>query len=210
MTLSPLSPNAVNSKSPTIFSTPQTNSKMALSPVKTLNQSPSLAPSIVADEENWTEETSSPFVTELPVSERSLSPSSIQATLRNHLSPINEFSSTETLTPGARLRLEATPFEICEDRTSTPPVLKSHSLDLSELPPLPKPDTPESSELLDMTAMTVGEDDAGIDDSCFSTFSEVPNADMTAFARLTNQSPSKYGYISAQVRRTLPENSERY
>lgn len=44
----------------------------------------------------------------------------------------------------------------------------------------------------DMTQL--GDDieiDNTIDDTCFSTFSEIPNTDMTAFARLGQRSPSK-------------------
>lgn len=33
--------------------------------------------------------------------------------------------------------------------------------------------------------------EANIDDTCFSNFSEVPNTDMTAFARLGQHSPTK-------------------
>jgi hypothetical protein len=34
-------------------------------------------------------------------------------------------------------------------------------------------------------------EDPNIDDTCFSTFSEVPNTDMTAFANLGQHSPTK-------------------
>ena len=48
----------------------------------------------------------------------------------------------------------------------------------------------EPSETGNMTSLMFS-DDATIDDTCFSTFSEVPNTDMTAFARLGQSSPFK-------------------
>lgn len=48
----------------------------------------------------------------------------------------------------------------------------------------------DESEFLDSTALNVNEE-TNIDDTCFSTFSEVPNADMTVFAKLGQRSPTK-------------------
>jgi hypothetical protein len=208
MSLSPLSPSAVNTKNPLspiiLFSTPQTSSKMALSPEKPKPESVSPSPQIEAENGNWNEESSSPFVTELPVIERNVSPSpSAQGTLRGRRSTVEDFSPSGTLTANAQLRMEATPFEICEDITSTPPVVRPQESQLHQQLLNPQLESPESSELLDMTAMTITDEEAGIDDTCFSTFSEVPNVDMTKFARLANQSPSKSGYMSVQVRISL-------
>jgi len=48
----------------------------------------------------------------------------------------------------------------------------------------------DDSEFLDNTALNVN-DETNIDDTCFSTFSEVPNTDMTMFAKLGQRSPTK-------------------
>jgi hypothetical protein len=42
--------------------------------------------------------------------------------------------------------------------------------------------------------------DSNIDDTCFSTFSEVPNMDMTNFAALGKRSPTKSSIFGDQVR----------
>jgi hypothetical protein len=41
--------------------------------------------------------------------------------------------------------------------------------------------------------------DDTIDDTCFSAFSEIPNMEMTRFARMGSQSPSKRSVIADQV-----------
>lgn len=50
---------------------------------------------------------------------------------------------------------------------------------------------PKDADVLEAMNTTIDDDDdANIDDTCFSTFSQVPNTDMTTFARL-GQSPIK-------------------
>jgi hypothetical protein len=48
------------------------------------------------------------------------------------------------------------------------------------------------NELHDTSSSTATEE-ANVDDTCFTAFSEIPNADMTQFAKLGTSSPSKSG-----------------
>jgi len=59
----------------------------------------------------------------------------------------------------------------------------------------------EESAFADMTALTM-DGDANLDDTCFSTFSEIPNADMTAFAKLGQRSPTKQLLYERQTPRS--------
>lgn len=56
-----------------------------------------------------------------------------------------------------------------------------------------------------MTAMSADED-PNVDDTCYSAFSEVPNADMTAFARLGQRSPTKLTFNEQKT----PQPSSRH
>ncbi|KAL0265224.1 hypothetical protein SLS55_001189 [Diplodia seriata] len=48
------------------------------------------------------------------------------------------------------------------------------------------------------------EDASDIDNTCFSTFSEIPNADMTMFAKLGNKSPTKQLFANVKTPRKTP------
>jgi hypothetical protein len=200
MTLSPLTPSNLNSKklaetaSPALYSTPPTSNRMA--------------PALVAcdGETDWNEDTSSPFLSELTADEKAATTPRVEHNSPKK-SPVKEILSQPQLSSTAQPKLDSTPFEICEDETSMTspketiteksivsprkhPVAEVHSAPVFQ---------DESSELLgDTTYMTIN-DDANIDDTCFSTFSEVPNADMTVFARLGQRSPLKQGFSFSQV-----------
>jgi len=61
----------------------------------------------------------------------------------------------------------------------------------------------EETEYIEMEATSIDmEEDGNIDDTCFTAFSEVPNTDMTAFARLGQRSPFKQPMFE-QVTNTL-------
>src|SRR5262249_35305437 len=58
----------------------------------------------------------------------------------------------------------------------------------------------EECGFADTSVMSV--EDANIDDSCYSAFSEVPNDDMTAFARLGQRSPTKLSFNEQKMPRS--------
>jgi hypothetical protein len=139
------------------------------------------------DETNWEDGPSSPFVTELPVGETST----------NKVSVEDMTTMTLDLTPSRQLKMESAPFQICEDASSMPNPVESTPVvasvkKASSVATIPADDTHS------LDGVTTAEDD-NIDDTCFSAFSEVPNMDMTRFARMGNQSPSKHSTILDQV-----------
>jgi hypothetical protein len=125
-------------------------------------------------------------------------------------SPAKDILCEPHLSPSPQLKLEPTPFEICEDGTSMPPSeekseveqavspYRNLAVDAVAMPAFHD----ESSEIADTTSLTFN-DDGNIDDTCFSTFSEVPNTDMTTFAKLGQRSPAKQGFPFVQVWCTL-------
>jgi hypothetical protein len=206
MTLAPLTPSHLNSKkqvdtaSPAFYSTPPTSNRMAQALVA------------CDGEIDWNEDTSSPFLSELTADEKAATPLIVENNSPKK-SPMRETLSQPQLSPSAQLKLDPTPFEICEDETSMPSPIgtvteksimspRKHILpDVFSAPVFQD----ESSELLGDTTYMTTNDDANIDDTCFSTFSEVPNADMTVFARLGQRSPLKQGFPFSQV--CLPKYS---
>jgi len=64
----------------------------------------------------------------------------------------------------------------------------------------------EGSAFADVTTLTM-DGDANIDDTCFSTFSEIPNADMTAFAKLGQRSPTKQILYERQTPRPTSQRT---
>jgi hypothetical protein len=174
-------------------------------PVKTM---PSLVPSnLDEDEIDWDEGPSSPFLTEIPESHNTLGMSSERpqsALTEDILCFDDDFPTPQT------------PFKIAEDETSTSHSVKSsvsssvraspskiafsqsssysfhHEETLSSTRSINEIQTAqqnriEESEVADATTLSV--DDSLMDDTCFSTFSQIP--DMTAFAKLGQQSPTK-------------------
>jgi hypothetical protein len=168
--LSPLTPTALNSKSPA----------SALEPGSIASKMPGVLQKL--DDITWDEETSSPFVTELAMDEAPKS------------SPLKKMSIIEDNSPSVQLRLEAAPFTICEDETSMPP--PKSTVPLSMASPLKN-----STATLDSEVPDSNDDvEENVDDTCFSAFSEVPNADMTRFSQLGQRSPTKQLIFDNQVR----------
>jgi hypothetical protein len=188
MPLTPLSPSVINSKPSPIFS------PHSLDLGDSIMSSPSKPVFVLknddhlADEINWEDGPSSPFVTELPPS----NPASRKSSSKADLDTV-----TLRLTPSQQLHLEAAPFEICEDETSMPKSPEKeriaspnkHSASTATLPA-------DDIDSID-TAGLNGDDT--IDDTCFSAFSEIPNMEMTRFARMGSQSPSKRSVVADQV-----------
>jgi hypothetical protein len=138
----------------------------------------------------WDEGKSSPFVTELAMDDPPASKSSPLKTIID-ASPIK--MAMDDNSPSVQLRLEAAPFTICEDETSMPPPKSTVPLSLAS--PLKI-----STAALDSDATDNDDQEENIDDTCFSAFSEIPNADMTRFSQLGQRSPTKQLTFDNQVR----------
>jgi hypothetical protein len=168
---------------------------------------------------NWDEGPSSPFLSELvedkenihsDMASRSTSSSAPTEVIHRDVDDIGVEATPPTITK------HRTPFNIAEDETCTFHTSKSSMISRSAAasptrPALSRTTTQSShgsvtvtsqasyesrsshrvvsygTEAGDFTAM----DEPNMDDTCFSTFSEVPNTDMTAFARLGQRSPTK-------------------
>jgi hypothetical protein len=161
--------------------------------VKVLSPSKSepMAIAQAEDEIHWEEGRSSPFSTEVVLEEGTVRKTSGKRELTN---------MTLDFSPSKQLKMEAASFEICEDHTSMtareestpcPSTIQKNSItSLSAV---------EDTLLIDDTVMANEEEEEGIDDTCFSAFSEIPNMDMTKFARMGNNSPFKNSVMD-QVR----------
>jgi hypothetical protein len=182
-------------------------------PVKTM---PSLAHSNADEDEiQWDEGPSSPFVTEISEDQEnsamaSVRPQSIMT------EDILRFDDDDEITaPIAPISVPQTPFKIAEDETSTFQTVKtsisssvrtspskvtfsrtssyssheektSSTHHIDENQPIQQHQF-EESHPTDITSLSV--EDSIMDDTCFSTFSQVP--DMTQFAKLGQHSPTK-------------------
>src|ERR1700753_3181960 len=183
MPLTPLTPSALNSN---LSPSSALHSRSLLLEMADDNMTPSkpAVEKLPADEINWKSGNSSPFVTELASAEPSTNNASAQdmTTLRLDL------------TPSRQLKMESAPFKICEDETSIPGNIEATPLAAS----IKKASVVSSIQTDDIEAFDdahTAEDDT-IDDTCFSAFSEVPNMDMTRFAHMGNQSPSKHSILN--------------
>jgi hypothetical protein len=166
-------------------------------------------------ERHWDEGRSSPFVSELVEDKEnahshamaSRSTSGATEVIHRDFDDIGMEDAPPTETK------HRTPFRIAEDETCTFHTTRSAvSRTTSPIKPaLSRTSTQSSSGSLSVTTHSSYEsksshrvisfgteagdfppmEDANIDDTCFSTFSEVPNTDMTAFARLGQRSPTK-------------------
>jgi hypothetical protein len=177
--LSPLTPSALNRKSP---ASPLASGSIDSNMPSVLQKAEDLA---------WDEETSSPFVTELAMDNVPLPKSSPLKTIID-AAPV-KMPIIEDNSPSVQLRLEAAPFTICEDETSMPPPKSTVPLSLAS--PLKK-----STATLDLDVTDNDDQEENIDDTCFSAFSEIPNADMTRFSQLSQRSPTKQLIFDSQVR----------
>ena len=178
-------------------------------------------------EVNWDEGRSSPFVSEL-VEDKENARSNTAMTSQSTSSGMTEvierdFDDMGMDSAPPTVTKHRTPFRIAEDETSTFHSTRSTvSRTASPIKPtLSRTSTQSSSESVSVTThssyesrsnhrvISLGTEggeltamDENIDDTCFSTFSEVPNTDMTAFARLGQRSPTKQmlfeqvGYIN--------------
>jgi hypothetical protein len=150
---------------------------------------------VLDDEINWDEEPSSPFVTQLA------GDASVLGRRCSAASP--EITERFSLSPSSQLKMEsnATPFQICEDETCTPNNIVTPQPSPSKTVKAGRrtPSVVDTTELLDNTVLT--SEDANIDDTCFSAFSEIPNMDMTRFAQM-RLSPSKQSALQDQVCRS--------
>jgi hypothetical protein len=168
-------------------------------------------------EMNWDEGPSSPFVSEVVEDKenihaagvsRSTSSSAPTEVIQRDLDEIG-------IEPTPIMAKHRTPFRIAEDETCTFHTSKStisRSAAASPTKPaLSRTCTQSSHESVTVTSQSSYEsrsthrvtsfgtdagdftamEDPNIDDTCFSTFSEIPNTDMTAFARLGQRSPTK-------------------
>lgn len=139
------------------------------------------------DDLDWDDGPSSPFVTELAVA----------ADTGLGLPSTRDLTNlTLDLTPSRQLRMESEPFNICEDETSMSPHQQMDSTVLFS--PSKTVEKVEEPHFADNTEVMEEEGDMTIDDTCFSAFSEVPNLDMTRFARI-GQSPTKSSIVMDQV-----------
>lgn len=151
------------------WDTPSTITKSALQPRQTNTQSQNTADNKGSDR--------GLYLSRKHASSISLSSatSSGSATKRARLSPAHEDHQSGDTT-GSTARYRPTP-ECSRSSSKTSTVSHSHPAD--------------QSALLDSTVITSAEHtDAGIDDSCLSTFSEIPNSEVNLFSRI-NQSPSR-------------------
>jgi hypothetical protein len=194
MALSPLSPSSLNTK---LCASPSLNLQSFLDMAEAKPSSPLKADPMTTphaeDEINWDEGHSSPFVSEMIPEE---------GTARKLSNKRELTSTTLDFSPSKQLKMESASFEICEDDTSMPaqdeptprpsPAKKDSTANLATL---------EDALQIDDTSMA-NDDTEGIDDTCFSAFSEIPNMDMTRFARMGNNSPLKNSTID-QVRTLL-------
>lgn len=219
--LSPANPsslNFTNSPSPMQFGTP---SKL---PVKTMH---SHVPSNADEDEiDWDEGPSSPFVTETPEDQENFSAMASVRPQSVMTEDILQFDD-EITAPIAPISAPQTPFQIAEDETSTYHSIKSTVSSSVRVSPSKVAYSQSSSyssheettsstcyvnqnqpvqkirieefEAADATSLSV--EDSIMDDTCFSTFSQVP--DMTAFAKLGQQSPTKQ-FMFDQVRQSAP------
>jgi hypothetical protein len=186
------------------------------------------------NEIHWDEGPSSPFLSEVvedkenmhsnmaSQSTSSSSPTSTEVIHRNFEDIGAEAPPTVTK--------HRTPFKIAEDETCTFHTTRS-TVSRSAVPSPSKPALSRTSTQSLHGSVTVTEQSSyesrsshrvvsygtdaadftmvggpDIDDTCFSTFSEVPNTDMTAFARLGQPSPTKQ-MLFDQVR--LPDSNDR-
>jgi hypothetical protein len=141
----------------------------------------------IEDEVEW-DEPSSPFMTEIGVD-------GTVSEKMHSAAPSRDITETFPLSPSSQLKREAAPFTICEDETSTP-VNQTPTPAALPSKPVMATNVEDASELMDNTTLTTGEE-ANIDDTCYSTFSEIPNMDVTKFTRMG--SPSKQNVLQDQV-----------
>jgi hypothetical protein len=203
--LSPAGFNSLNANSPAPM-------QSTLSKLKTME--PHVPSNADEDDMVWDEGPSSPFVTEIPEDQENANMSSTRSPTAMTEDEILRFDD-EVATP---ISTPQTPFIVAEDETSTFHTVKSSVQSSVRLSPVklsiarsssytshyeettsstrlvsenepPQRRRIEEADLLDVTTLSV--DDSHMDDTCFSTFSQVPNTDMTAFARLGQKSPTK-------------------
>ena len=168
-------------------------------------------------ETDWDEGRSSPFVSQL-VEDKENARFNTAMTSRSSSSGMTEdihrdFDDMGLEDAPPTVTKLRTPFKIAEDETSTFHSTRSVVSRTASpaKPTLSRTSTQSSSESVSVTTHSSYEsrsnhrvisfgteagdftamEDANIDDTCFSTFSEVPNTDMTAFARLGQRSPTK-------------------
>jgi len=115
MTLSPLSPSALNAKSPSP-SSPFNFSKVHNMATVTFNLD---LPVMNEDEIHWDEEPSSPFQSQLPLEEQKRIASMETASLREE-SELLDIQSVSPRRTSDKIN-PSTPFEICEDDTASMP-----------------------------------------------------------------------------------------
>jgi hypothetical protein len=224
LALSPSKGSALNSKIANPMSTPSKTmaGSPSKSPLKTqlginkqatpvhINNSSSTED---VDLINWDDnEPSSPFLSVLEDKENVQS-----AAMASHSSTTSSVSTEVIHRELEEIGVEATPtitkhrtpFKIAEDETCTFHTSKSirSTVTSPSRPTLSRTSTQTSYESKTLhRQVSYGTEAAldltmnDIDDTCFSTFSEVPNTDMTAFARLgQDQSPTKqlfHGQVS--------------
>lgn len=167
------------------------------------------------DEIDWDEGPSSPFVTEIPEGQENFTAMASVRPPSVMTEDILRFDDDEiTASIAATIPIPQTPFDIAEDETSTFQTAKSvsSSITLSPTKVAYSRSTNYSSheettsttrhiienqstqqtrleefQVADVTSLSL--DDSVMDDTCFSTFSQVP--DMTSFNRLGQKSPTK-------------------
>lgn len=141
-------------------------------------------------------------------------------------SPVKPMGKVDATTNANPSKMDKTPFDIHIDEPQSRPQSSDISIVTESLPALPlspvesnlqnsRPGhiivetTVEESIMLETesTSIEVNED-VNIDDTCFSTFSEVPNADMTLFARLGNRSPPKHTNFSSAQDEVIPPKDD--
>lgn len=105
-------------------------------------------------------------------------------------------------TPAASVRSKR--FHLGSSAASTPRARTPVAVALVAATPLVA--TVDETDVGDITEMTFQEDQT-IDDTCFSAFSEVPNTDMTAFARLGQRSPAKSVMADQQTPRPVSRHT---
>ncbi|KIW08076.1 uncharacterized protein PV09_01014 [Verruconis gallopava] len=219
--LSPVKASALNSKIPTpqsLTPTKMSSTHASRSPLKAqLSASGQATPvrdNCDGNEIDWDEGTSSPFVSDLAEDKENIesvmpSRSTSSSALTEVIHRDTDGMDLDVLSTATKHR---TPFKIAEDETCTFHTSKSIVSRTSSpsKPALSRTSTQSSQDSISITThssfasrnshrVTSFGTDAGdftmvepdLDDTCFSVFSEIPNADMTAFARLGQQSPTK-------------------
>lgn len=167
------------------------------------------------DEIDWDEGPSSPFVTEIPEDQESLSAMAAVRPPSAMTEDILRFDDDEiTASIAASIPIPETPFSIAEDETSTTRTYKTVSSSVKISPTkvaYSRSSSHSSHEEITSTTRYSNEnqpvqqfrvaesyaaestslslDDSVVDDTCFSMFSQVP--DMTSFAKLVQKSPMK-------------------